>query len=718
MRISKFSIDGFGLFDGPFELALPEGVALILGDNETGKSTIFSAIGAILFGLTESERAFFAPHGAASPRSGSLEIEAHGKCYRLSRDFAPNRAKIEQLGEPGRVLFEGSAKRSGRTDEKEAYDEWMRKLFGLETLDLFLNSVFIEQSGLPAEMEVVVRRIVSGTASADYAVALDNLKETCETLTMAVPWKKKRKVGQIEILETELQERKRILFENRAATEGIEESKERLLAAESQLRKIGESLENNKALEQDLAAFTAGLEQKRQIEKQLNDCRKDKDEIGKLRYDIARFNEKIRIDYPQYATLPEQAEAELASLAGLKQTESELGERYRQTERDIPQLRFPRFAIAAFIAGILIAGLGAAFLGGILKVGALLLGIILCASPLIYAILSVRSQKSAHDGKLGEIKRQLDLLKAQSAGMGKRYPALAGANLTDVLKNLHDFKHLQNEKEKREEALKHYPSLDEAESKYNSLSNELLVVSKKLDSLKAQRPSLADIEQSARAGKALEETKAETMRLEKRLKELTSERDTLKYRLAAAEARETISEEALGEEIAERQTELGRLKLSREAHLTAIRVLDESISEFHSSHLARIEEKASEYLTRITGGQCRVRLNEQLEPLDIEEDGQHFTPEQLSQGVRDQFYFALRLAAIEQVCGEIRLPILLDDPFVNFDENRLNTTLQMLETLSKSHQIVLLTHDRRYADWKIPACLLGKSHRGMQAQGL
>jgi chromosome segregation ATPase len=37
MKIVKITLDGFGLFEDSFEVELPGDVALIIGDNESGK---------------------------------------------------------------------------------------------------------------------------------------------------------------------------------------------------------------------------------------------------------------------------------------------------------------------------------------------------------------------------------------------------------------------------------------------------------------------------------------------------------------------------------------------------------------------------------------------------------------------------------------------------------------------------------------------------------
>jgi uncharacterized protein YhaN len=350
--------------------------------------------------------------------------------------------------------------------------------------------------------------------------------------------------------------------------------------------------------------------------------------------------------------------------------------------------------------------MSAKYLEGPLRVAAIIAGVLLFIWPFISTYLSMRSFLSERQGKLDEMKKQMDSLKDQIAETEKLYSGLDLTNPKNVLNRLRELRSFQREMDLKKEALKQRPGLEEVQSKYNLLSNELVVVSKKVDDLKSQNPSLGDVEQQERIGAAIEEARAEISLLEKQLRELAQEKENLKLELARAEANEVAPEESLEEEISEMEGGLSRLKLNRDAHLLAIRVLEEAASEFRSSHLIRIEQKTSSYLGQITGTQCRVTLDEQLEPLGVEQAGRLFQISQLSQGVRDQLYFALRLAAVEEISGDTRLPLLLDDPFVNFDESRLKTTLQMLEKISQSHQVVLFTHDRRYCDWRQPSSIL------------
>jgi len=46
-----------------------------------------------------------------------------------------------------------------------------------------------------------------------------------------------------------------------------------------------------------------------------------------------------------------------------------------------------------------------------------------------------------------------------------------------------------------------------------------------------------------------------------------------------------------------------------------------------------------------------------------------------------------------------KLPIILDDPFVSFDRERLERTLLFLGKLASRNQILLLTHDPFTLEW-------------------
>ena len=75
----------------------------------------------------------------------------------------------------------------------------------------------------------------------------------------------------------------------------------------------------------------------------------------------------------------------------------------------------------------------------------------------------------------------------------------------------------------------------------------------------------------------------------------------------------------------------------------------------------------------------------------LRESGKTQHPESLSQGWRDAVQFCVRLSLADAlyVEGE-KPPIILDDPFVNLDERRLEAAKRLLVSLSQKYQILYL----------------------------
>lgn len=65
----------------------------------------------------------------------------------------------------------------------------------------------------------------------------------------------------------------------------------------------------------------------------------------------------------------------------------------------------------------------------------------------------------------------------------------------------------------------------------------------------------------------------------------------------------------------------------------------------------------------------------------------------LSTGTRDQLYLALRLAACMVLLDNSfdKVPLVLDDPFLTYDEERSACAMSLMRYLAYDRQIVLLT---------------------------
>ena len=122
-------------------------------------------------------------------------------------------------------------------------------------------------------------------------------------------------------------------------------------------------------------------------------------------------------------------------------------------------------------------------------------------------------------------------------------------------------------------------------------------------------------------------------------------------------------------------------------------------SEISSQVAPEIARDASDYLAKLTNRRHnKISLGPTLTQILVgEETG--IGPEVLSTGTADQLYFSVRLAAADMISGDAYPPLILDDPFVYFDDARLASAREILKSLAKKKQIIFFSHRDDYKDW-------------------
>ena len=131
-------------------------------------------------------------------------------------------------------------------------------------------------------------------------------------------------------------------------------------------------------------------------------------------------------------------------------------------------------------------------------------------------------------------------------------------------------------------------------------------------------------------------------------------------------------------------------------------ILEEEIEQFRQKNQGPIMIRAKEIFTRITCGAYTdltsrfAASNDQLVLLCVKRDGSTVTVEGLSDGTRDQLFFALRIAGIERhIENNAPLPLVIDDVLINFDDDRARATLEVLGEVAKITQVLFFTHHAR-----------------------
>ena len=99
---------------------------------------------------------------------------------------------------------------------------------------------------------------------------------------------------------------------------------------------------------------------------------------------------------------------------------------------------------------------------------------------------------------------------------------------------------------------------------------------------------------------------------------------------------------------------------------------------------------AKEYLRLLTNNRYNsIEIDKKLTVTRY--DGKKIKVQYLSRGTSEQLYFALKLAFVQQIKDQINLPILIDDSFVNFDDQRVDQIKELLDQVAQNNQVLIFT---------------------------
>ena len=137
MVIREVEITNFGKLHN-VKLSFQDGMNVVYGDNETGKSTIHAAVRAILFGLDRQrgkasrtdEYSRYEPWVNPSSYEGMLRFQEGRAVYRIYRCFGRNHKKTEIINE---------------TTGEELSEEELRQLLNGMTESSFTNTLCVGQ---------------------------------------------------------------------------------------------------------------------------------------------------------------------------------------------------------------------------------------------------------------------------------------------------------------------------------------------------------------------------------------------------------------------------------------------------------------------------------------------------------------------------------------------------------------------------------------------
>lgn len=142
----------------------------------------------------------------------------------------------------------------------------------------------------------------------------------------------------------------------------------------------------------------------------------------------------------------------------------------------------------------------------------------------------------------------------------------------------------------------------------------------------------------------------------------------------------------------EEKDELEKLE---KAILLSKEVLEKAYKKMKNDVTPQITQDLSKIAEKISNGKYKnVVFNDEKGMLVELDNGEYIESNYLSIGTIDQLYLSLRLSTINKISKE-NLPIILDEVFAYYDDERLENIIKYLYKEYKNHQIILFTCSKR-----------------------
>ena len=152
------------------------------------------------------------------------------------------------------------------------------------------------------------------------------------------------------------------------------------------------------------------------------------------------------------------------------------------------------------------------------------------------------------------------------------------------------------------------------------------------------------------------------------------------------------------EELVNIQEKLGSLKeekkdleLKRDNIRRTIEYLEIAYNKMKEHITPKFTEELSKVMEKISNSKYKnVRINTNGEIIVEQKNGEYIKIENLSIGTIDQLYLSLRLATVKEITKE-NMPIILDEAFAYYDDNRLENILNYLANEYNKKQVIIFT---------------------------
>lgn len=696
MQILRLRAANFRRFSD-VELEFTEGLNLIRGPNESGKSTLVLAVLAGLFARPQTNTVLVRSYlkwGAADAPLIELDFVQDGRRFSLVKDFS---ARTVALREDGEDDLRSIKAVSARVNELIGFSDPSRYLrTACVTHDQMVS--LAEDTTGARKIAGMLREVVVGSReSAMMDAAFKRLSAEVDDLRRGLD----RPTNNPGIIKRLIDEREALIVRQKELSQGLselEDQRERLLQVEAQL------LEDEPRLAEleDLLARNRRVEEAELRRREAERRFRVADRAREAARELERLEEKIKRGYSRFQDLEPTVAADLRKALDLRNSLESVREEFRdmpaeerEEARPAPPRRLATSMIVSGISltlvGILLGLLAHPALFAVTAIGLLIEG--------AGAFLAYRSPVIEYVGFPTLIDERMRKTDEEIAGLRaserKFLDSVGCADPQEFFATYDDYLDLVRKRDRAEAALKALLGGRDLEHIDRERRDSSLEASAAEERLKELRPFRVEPEKLASAQR-------ERDYLASRVDELHKERDGLSFHLMRSGADP--------EEAARVEEELAWLWEAEQAARRRLRVytiardaMEQAAQSLISSAVPVLSLSVGRTFSALTGGrydQVEVRESDLALSVYSREKGEYIPGDELlsslSKGTASQLYLAARLELVDVLSSGRKPPLIFDDSFSYFDDRRLEMLWNVLLEVARDQQVLLLTCTDRY----------------------
>lgn len=607
MKINSLKINGFGKLTDK-EVDLENGINIVFGENESGKSSMLKFISGMLYGTSKNkngkEISDFDKYKPWETENFSGKINYtldSGESFEIYREFKKKNPIIYNSNKE-------DISKNFTIDKTKGVDFFLEQTNIDE--ETFYNTAITEQEGIKlskSSQSSIIQKISNLVSSGD-----DNISY-------------KKSIDKI--------------IRNQNEEVGSERTSQRPInIVENKIRKLMEQKRNLEIYKDNI--YDNSLE-KEQLKMELKDAETKKDFLkdvknkldnNRLKNAEINFNKNLESEYEKKI---EELNQKIAS---------------NDVEKRYEKISFRNYYIALVVLVITFLMLMVS------KPGRLLNFIVVI--PIIFIMYKVLKDRS-------------HLEENEHTRTDSTYKIVSEINI--LKENIEKQRIISEEKES---TLK-----EEIDREKDELTDKYI---KKLD--------LGFIDENI--DKSYDELLKEIEEKEKRI-------DSIKFKLQTMEIsskninNKLDSLSTIEEELEDAETEKEELLSLNKSYNIAKECLEKAYKQVKENISPKFTSNLCEIISKISNNRYSNVILNDTDGLRVElQNGNYISASRLSVGTIDQMYLSLRLSALKEITTE-KMPIILDEAFAYFDNERLENILKYLHTNFKENQIIIFTCSRR-----------------------